>query len=447
MQGIEVFNIDNITFRIKSSEKVMEYVANPIKISSVTERGIAPWGTNNDMPQQVIELISSNPVAMAALEHKIDITFGAGIKIGKYVNGDFIPYTSEELTKGNLAEVNQFFVDNEIQQTIAELITDLQWFSNGFVEIILNLDNPNIRKITKINQLEAAYSRLELMNAKTGIIEKHIYSGKFPEIPKKEETEVTPIISSVIDLEERLGRRPNNLGKINAEKVYRYVLPLQLATPGKLYYAEPCYYSIIKSGWLDFSNAIPKYKKAYMQNNMSISYIVEISDKYFARIFNVEGITDTKKQLERKRKEIDNINTYLRGVDAAGKSMITYYRDSPNGKEPVPEIIIKVLKKSEGGEFIEDSHEASAMIYTAFRVHPSLIGVIPGKTTSNLSGSDKRELLRISQSLQGRIRNLALKPLYLIKRINNWAPEIEFAFEDRILTTLDQGREVQTMYN
>ena len=72
-----------------------------------------------------------------------------------------------------------------------------------------------------------------------------------------------------------------------------------------------------------------------------------------------------------------------------------------------------------------------------------MIGVIPGKTTSNLSGSDKRELLRITQSLQSRIRQAALKPLNIVKKINNWPENIVFAVSDTILTTLDQGKEVQ----
>lgn len=74
-----------------------------------------------------------------------------------------------------------------------------------------------------------------------------------------------------------------------------------------------------------------------------------------------------------------------------------------------------------------------------------MIGVIPGKTTSNLSGSDKRELLRITQSLQTRIRQAALKPLNIVKKINKWPKEVVFAVNDIILTTLDNGKETEEM--
>jgi hypothetical protein len=98
-----------------------------------------------------------------------------------------------------------------------------------------------------------------------------------------------------------------------------------------------------------------------------------------------------------------------------------------------------------GRELVEDSHEESAMIYTAFRVHPNLVGIIPGKHASNLSGSDKRELLRITQSLQGRLRDRALRLLYVIKEVNGWPKELEFSITDIILTTLDQGHETEKL--
>jgi len=44
-----------------------------------------------------------------------------------------------------------------------------------------------------------------------------------------------------------------------------------------------------------------------------------------------------------------------------------------------------------------------------------------------------------------RPRDSYLKPLYLVKAINKWPREVHFWFPDLILTTLDQGREVQAV--
>jgi len=449
-QEIETYIVDKSIFKIKSSEKIFEPVDEPIKLSGVSKRGAAPWGKDNNLPNTIVELIGDNPVASSSLEFKIDVAFGTGVKFGRNIKNEktgkieFVEYTFDEIqSDAKLKEIQTFFDDNDINEQFGENISDLFWFSNGFVEFIRNTENPVTRKITRLTAKEATYSRLEVANEKTGKIENHFYFAKWPEIPKKDEANITPVITSARDLEEKIGRRPIGIKSPKDDKKFRYVLPISLPSPGKLYYATPYYYAIIKSGWLDFANAIPKYKKAYMQNIISIKYIIEISEKYFPRIFHDEGITELDNKIARKQKEIDNINKYLKGVDAAGKSMITYFKSTPDGKEPIPEINIRVLDKKQGDEFLEDAHEASAMTFIAFRVHPSMIGVIPGKTTSNLSGSDKRELLRITQSLQSRIRQAALKPLNIVKKINNWPENIVFAVSDTILTTLDQGKEVQ----
>jgi len=449
-QNIETYILDESIFKIKSSETIFEPIDEPVKITGVSKRGAAPWGKENNLPNEVLELINSNPVASASLEFKIDVAFGTGVKFGRNIKNEktnkieFVEYTYDEIqADSKLREIQDFFDNNDINEQFGESISDLFWFSNSFVEFILNTESPQSRKITRLTTKEATYSRLEVANEKTGKIENHFYFASWPEVPKKNEANITPVVSSARELEIQMGRVPDGRKPAKDRKKYRYVIPIRLPSPGKLYYATPYYYAIIKSGWLDFANAIPRYKKAYMQNIMSIKYIIEISEKYFPRIFHDEGITEMEKKLARKKLEIDNINKYLKGVDAAGKSMITYFKSTPDGKVAIPEINIKVLSKKQGDEFIEDAHEASAMTFIAFRVHPSMIGVIPGKTTSNLSGSDKRELLRITQSLQSRIRQTALKPLYIVKKINRWPNEIVFAIHDTILTSLDQGKEVQ----
>jgi len=446
--GVQILKFDDAIFKIKSSEEIFEPVTEPLKIAEVTDRGVVPWGQNNNLPLEILELIGSNPVASSSLEHKIDVSFGGGVKFGKIVNKEFVEYTVDEIEKSKeLTEIQEFFDNNNINEQFAEILTDLQWFSNSFVEIILNKDLSSRRKITRLTAKEATYSRLEVANPSTGAIENHFYYGEWPKKPKKEEVKITPIVNSANELKIKIGRISDGIKPLKDDKKFRYIIPLRLSSPGKLYYATPYYYSIIKSGWLDFANSIPQYKKAYMQNAISIKYIIEISDKYFPRIFNQEGITEKKLKIERVKKEIDDINKYLKGVDAAGKSMVTYFRETPDGKIAVPDINIKILDRKQGGEFLDDSQEANAMTFLAFRTHPSLIGVIPGKTTSNLSGSDKRELLRIAQSLQTRIRILALKPLYIAKEINQWPKEVVFAVSDVILTTLDQGKEVQKITN
>jgi DNA-binding PadR family transcriptional regulator len=135
----------------------------------------------------------------------------------------------------------------------------------------------------------------------------------------------------------------------------------------------------------------------------------------------------------------------LTNAENTGKPWISYYKITPDGKVEIHDIKITKIDSKIGGEYLEDSQEASAMTYNAFGVHPNLVGVIPSKSSSNLSGSDKRELLRIAQTLQVMRRQKKLELLKLVKEINKWPSSLVLYIQDVILTTLDQGKEVQSI--
>ncbi len=424
-----------------------DYFTEPDKPISVNEkyRGAVPWGSDNDLPRYITDTLGKNPVGSGSMELRIDIAYGAGVKFGVMdENGEFREATQQE-KQGIYAAVEQFFQDNDMNTFMSELITDINFFYNGFVEIILDMNDPGSRRVVSMEAKEAYFSRWETANLDTGIVENHFYSALWPKKPKETEVTITPVIwakNAAKELEIRIGRRPNDAGKTKDEKKFRYILPVRLPSPGRTYYTKPYWYSVIESGWMEFANKIPEFKKQFMLNSLYIAYHIEINEQYFPKIFAKEGITTKKGQEERVKKELDNLNEFLKGAEKAGKSMITYFKSTPDGKVEIPDIKIHVIDKKIGGEYIDDSHEASAMIAYAMRVHPSLIGTIPGKTTSNLSGSDKRELLRIAQSLQKRVRDQILKPLYLVKQINKWSPEIVFSIPDIFLTTLDTNGEI-----
>lgn len=48
------------------------------------------------------------------------------------------------------------------------------------------------------------------------------------------------------------------------------------------------------------------------------------------------------------------------------------------------------------------------MMCFTMRVHSNLVGSVPGKSQTNNSGSDKRELYTIAQALQNRITTFCL---------------------------------------
>jgi hypothetical protein len=315
----------------------------------------------------------------------------------------------------------------------------MNYFYNNFSEIILNMDNPNSRKVVELRSKEAAFSRWTKMTDK-GKITHHLYSAKWASSPKSEDIDATDVLdwhNTTLDLKRRIGREKYPDLKTKDDKVYRYIIPVEFPTPGKSYYNKPYWYALIESGWYDFALLIPSFKKALLENQMTIKYLVYINDRYFDSIFASENITEPEAKKSRIKKEYDNIQAFLAGVKNTGKATIGKMTYTPDGKE-IPNIkIVPIENHFKGGEYIEDSEEVSNILAYGMGVHGSLIGS-HGKSKT-IAGTEARELFIIKQAIMRPIRDRILKPLYVIKAINKWPENIDFVIPNLTLTTLDKN--------
>lgn len=76
------------------------------------------------------------------------------------------------------------------------------------------------------------------------------------------------------------------------------------------------------------------------------------------------------------------------------------------------------------------------------RVHSNLVGSVSGKSQTNNSGSDKRELYTIAQALQKPYHDLLFSVHRLIIRFNKWqnvTPDCPFIQ----LNTLDENKDAK----
>ena len=160
-----------------------------------------------------------------------------------------------------------------------------------------------------------------------------------------------------------------------------------------------------------------------------------------------EKITDPKKQIERWNKEKENIREFMMGIENEGKVWITGYYVDPKGVEQSYVKITCIDKTKQGGDWIEDSEEASNMLCYGQGIHPSLIGATPGKTKGSFSGSDKRELFTMKQSMEIPFHDLLLDQFFIIQEFNKATdPEwdkVIFDIPIIMLTTLDQGKDAK----
>ena len=79
------------------------------------------------------------------------------------------------------------------------------------------------------------------------------------------------------------------------------------------------------------------------------------------------------------------------------------------------------------------------MLCYADNIHPNLVGAVPGKGQQNNSGSDKRELFTLKQSLEIAYHDLMKQPLETVAAFNQWNVDIDIPMIT--LTTLDTHRD------
>jgi hypothetical protein len=135
--------------------------------------------------------------------------------------------------------------------------------------------------------------------------------------------------------------------------------------------------------------------------------------------------------------EKQSILDFLTGAENSGKAWFSTFYITPDGKEQHDVVINKIDDSKEGGDWSTDIQEAVNMFCFTMRVHSNLVGSVPGKSQSNNSGSDKRELYTIAQALQKPYHDLLFTVHRIIIRFNGWkgvVPDCPFIQ----LTTLDE---------
>jgi hypothetical protein len=428
IDGVTLFPNLQTILAVDSSSIFDEEDMHPVEIGA---HKIAPWGTDNNLPGEILGKVKKSDVISANLRFNRDVCYGLSPKLVKVLrdeNGKISDYV--EIEDGPEYE---FFELNDFPLFYLEQITDMVYFHNAFAELIPSSSSNNI---ASIRHKEAAFSRWSTMNNK-GKIAKHYYSGKWNNSPGISDI----VVSKAIDEFNAVG----DIKAIMALKKERMIYPIYLPSPGRPYYSMPEWYSIFQSGWYDHSVAIPELKKAIMKNNLGVKFIIYISQKYFDDIFQKEGIdrSDFKAIKKRVEEEKTKFNDFLTGSVNANKSILALKDYVMSGSSALENKWIEIEpidNKFEGGEYITDIETAANIMCYAMGVHPNLIGATPGKSSGSLSGTDKRELFLMKQALMKPIVDRSLRIVKIIKTVNNWNKDITVVVPEYIFTTLDKAK-------
>ena len=423
-EGAQVFDETSTEVTPLPGEKLKKY------------RGFVPWGSDNDLSYKIAKKIRRDEVMSQNKLFNTLTGYASGIRV-KQENG-------EKLVD---PEQVRFFRYNRMPRYFLEQVVDMKHFFFTVSVIILNVEGT---KITKLRHKEACHVRFETCDPNTGKIENLFYANWEDKTPDEDNIEVIKVLDMydpLGDLETRMGRLPGKDGKVQKPVTDRkFAIINQFPTVGCKYYPFAPYWSVFLSGWYDIKQMIPGGKKAKFRNHAQIKYHVEVHKDYWENICREEKITDLEAKAARIKLEKENIRNFLTGIENSGKLWISGFYVDPNGKETQMVRINVIDSSKEGGDWIEDSEEASNMLCYADNIHPNLVGATPGKNHGGFSGSVQRELFTMKQALEKPYHDMLLEPLYVIEQYNDWK---NFTVDVPVitLTTLDKGKdtEEQTM--
>ena len=407
-------------FTVDSSKVFKEQVDIP---PIVIDKGLSyiPWGMDNQMPYGILDLIESDETLSTCQIFNAEVCYGSGLLYNTSKCGNTIQ-----------DDIEDFFLDNNMPGYFLGVCQDFKHFGFCVTVIILNTDGS---KIVRIVRKEACYCRFTPAN-KEGRIEKVLYANWRNHIASRNDIEAIELLDTASpwsDLQDRMAAK---------SKTRKFAIVTRVPTPDSTYYPIPYYAALFKGKWYNIKTLIGMAKEAKLKNSAPIKYHIEISNKYWEGIFKAEGITDRMKQKERVVQEKQNILDFLTGAENAGKAWFSTFYTNPNGEEQHDVIITKVDDDKEGGDWSTDIQEAVNMFCFTMRVHSNLVGSVPGKSQSNNSGSDKRELYTIAQALQKPYHDLLFLPHRIIIKYNKWkgaVPECPFI----MLTTLDENKDAK----
>lgn len=388
-----------------------------------------PFGVTDTLPFDLMRTMGSDEVLSQNIFFNVLTAYGSGLEYIDRKTGR----QSED------PEIERFMLHNSMNEFFLEQCTDMKYFFFAVAVIILSRDGS---RIVNIRHKDACYCRFEKADRKGRV--NHVFFANWRKRGSLTRRDVEMIMlldekDPLGHLEVLMGRAPGADGKKRERTTERkFAVVMRFPTPGQRYYPTPYYTAIFRGDWFDLKRLIGKGKKAKIKNHASVKYQVEIHKDYWPSLIAERNITDTVAMQECIKQEKENIKNFVTGVGNSGKVWITGYYIDSYGKEQRMVRIQVIDTGKEGGDWSEDIQETSNMICYGTNIHPNLVGATPGKSQSNNSGSDKRELFTLKQSLETAFHDMLTKVHEVVIYYNGWERKVKPYVPIILLTTLDK---------
>lgn len=380
------------------------------------------WGNDNLLPNEIIEALEKNVLLPRVIDFKGSILQAGGLVYGpvKTVNGQ------EVIEPQKINAVEEWLEMAAIDRYIEEATQDLHTFGNIFPEILTNVRG----EIVGIQELDASECRLEKQQLKgrhKGKIQNIYVSSNWDE-GVQEDLQIVPALDPMFNL----------VGQLQGGNKHKYAIPIRKLSRGNKYYERSPLENLINSGWLDVANSIPKWKKAVMENQLSIKYHIQINIKYLEHRFSDYKTCDDNQKKKYHKQIGKEFMDVMRGNENAGNAVVSTFELQPGGQEQVGWKIEPIKNERFGDkEYIEDATASDIHIIYSQGVDPTLMGIAARDGMTAGSGSDKRMALNQLILMMRPDQRKILSPLNLKASAEGWhghkdyAPGTRFAFQFR----------------
>ena len=203
-----------------------------------------PWGGDNQMPYNIIDLIESDETMSTCQMFNAEVCYGNGLV-----------YDTELATTQVQAQVDDFMLDNDLASYFLGVCQDFKHFGFCVSVIILNED---ASRIVRIVRKQACYVRFAPAD-KSGVIPYILYANWRNTVSPEdiERIELLNPQSPFTDLQNR------------GKKIKKFAVISRNPTPDNMYYPIPYYAALFKGKWFnikwDMTLDTAQYKRMYQR--------------------------------------------------------------------------------------------------------------------------------------------------------------------------------------
>ena len=400
---------------------------------------VVAWGADNQLPYQLKEKVEKNSVMSQDKFFNVLTCYGRGLE---YM--DVATRNEKNPLPTSDTEIKRFFIRNNMKRFFAEQVTDLKYYFFCVCVVILNRERT---RIVRLVHKDACHVRFQKADENGRI--KNILFADWKDSNQPENVEVLPLLDEYDPLGDLMARAdkerdPLGIFKVMPRQYTKFAIVCRMPTVGCHYYPIPYWSATLRDGWYDIYGLLTAAKKSKIRNGQNIRYHVEINTEFWENRARERGISlNTQAFVDMKDDFVQQLKEYLGGSENSDKLIWSEFNALMDGKER-HNIKINVVDTSKAGnEYNDDVAEASNVLAYSDNVHPNLAGATPGKSQMNNSGSDKRELFTLKQTLETMPHDMMMTVHNTVIYFNGWEEKVYPDVPMIILTTLDQNTDAK----